>query len=176
MKVSLVFTLIALFLTPLTYADYWVSVASFQSRDNAEAGFLKAQSSSSENFAVIASETASGFFYRIAAGPYGSLAEAKDPMLILRQLGYRSAWIWQGQSEAAARMGDGTQSFVDEQYSVDRFIQQDDDFFSDDDFFDDDLDVLFSDSADAADEIVTDLPDQLAPAPVDYQLNKLRRD
>jgi len=177
MKFSKLVTLVALVTAPIAHADYWVSVASFQSRDNAEAGLLKAQSRSAETFAVIASETSSGFFYRIAAGPYKSAADAKSPLQYLRDSGYASAWIWQGQSSqgissvASRRQADESFDFKIEG------SKQADDLFSDDDFFNEDLDALFdSDKNDGVSEVVVDLPKELAPAPANYQLNRLQRD
>ena len=177
MKFPKLVALMVLAIAPIAHADYWVSVASFQSRDNAEAGLLKAQSRSDEAFAVIASETNNGFFYRIAAGPYMSVADAKRPLQDLRDSGYGFAWIWQGQS---SQIGSAVASRpqVDETFAFKSQVEtQTDDLFSDDNFFNDDLDALFdNDEDEASDAAIADLPQELSPAPVNYQLNKLRRD
>ena len=166
-----------LVIAPIAHADYWVSVASFQSRDNAEAGLLKAQSRSDEAFAVIASETSNGFFYRIAAGPYMSVADVKRPLQDLRDRGYGSAWVWQGQSSQVVSAV-ASRPQVDETFAFKSQVKtQTDDLFSDDDFFNDDLDALFDNNeGEASDAAIADLPQELSPAPVNYQLNKLRRD
>ena len=177
MKFFKLVALIGLLIAPAAHADYWVSVASFQSRDNAEAGLLKAQSQSGEAFVVIARETSNGFFYRIAAGPYMSVSDAKSPLQDLRDSGYGSAWIWQGQppqvvsAVASSRKVDETFDFKSQMEN------QADELFSDDDFFNDDLDALFDNTENEnTDAVIVDLPKELSPAPADYQLNKLRRD
>ena len=177
MKFSKLVALMVLVIAPIAHADYWVSVASFQSRDNAEAGLLKAQSRSDEAFAVIASETSNGFFYRIAAGPYMSVADVKRPLQDLRDSGYGSAWVWQGQSSQVVSAV-ASRPQVDETFAFKSQVEtQTDDLFSDDDFFNDDLDALFDNNeGEASDAAIADLPQELSPAPVNYQLNKLRRD
>ena len=182
MKFSKLFALLTFLLAPIAHADYWVSVASFQSRDNAEAGLLKAQSRSDETFAVIASETNTGFFYRIAAGPYASVADAKNPLQDLRDSGYGSAWVWQGQSSQALS-ATVSRPQVDESFDFKTEVaKQADDLFSDEDFFNEDLDALFdseesyNDANNSVNEAVADLPKELAPAPANYQLNRLQRD
>lgn len=177
MKFPKLVALLAFVISPIAHADYWVSVASFQSRDNAEAGLLRAQSRSAEAFAVIASETNNGFFYRIAAGPYTSVVDAKSPLQDLRDSGYASAWIWQGQSSQAVRTV-ASRPQVDESFDFKvEVAKQADDLFSDDDFFNEDLDALFDNNENSSvDESLVDLPSELAPAPANYQLNRLQRD
>jgi hypothetical protein len=177
MKVSKLVALLTLVVAPVTHADYWVSVASFQSRDNAEAGLLKAQSQSGKDFAVIASETSNGFFYRIAAGPYTSASAAQNPLQDLRDSGYASAWIWQGRSaESVAQLKSRPEKESSLEFNT-LAETENEDLFSDDDFFNEDLDALFADRDDeVADQGGADLPKELAPAPANYQLNRLQRD
>jgi hypothetical protein len=178
MKVSTLITLLAALVAPTVHADYWVSVGSFQNRDNAESGLREAQSRSNEAFVVIASETANGFFYRIAAGPYASTAQAKGPLQGLRDNGYGSAWIWQGQSTQNVSPFKSPSRLKNTAGALNTDVTtQDDDLFADDDFLDEDFDYLFADTERTRpDEVISDLPKKLAPAPANYQLNKLRRD
>lgn len=182
MKFAKLFALLTILIAPIAHADYWVSVASFQSRDNAEAGLLKAQSRSDETFAVIASETNTGFFYRIAAGPYASVADAKNASQALRGRGYGSAWVWQDQSSQASSATVSPPQ-VDESFDFKTEVaKQSDDLFSDDELFNEDLDALFdseenyNDQNNSVNQSVADLPIEVAPAPANYQLNRLRRD
>ena len=139
MKVSKLVALLTLVVAPVTHADYWVSVASFQSRDNAEAGLLKAQSQSGKDFAVIASETSNGFFYRIAAGPYTSASAAQNPLQDLRDSGYASAWIWQGRSaESVAQLKSRPEKESSLEFNT-LAETENEDLFSDDDFFNEDF-------------------------------------
>jgi hypothetical protein len=106
------------------------------------------------------------------------MAQAKGPLQGLRDIGYGSAWIWQGQStqnvspfKSPSRLQNTTGALITD------VTTQDDDLFADDDFLDEDLDYLFSDTERTRpDEVISDLPEKLAPAPANYQLNKLRRD
>lgn len=76
-------------------ADYWIAVGSFKNRDTAEKGLLQARAKTSETLSVVASESSSGINYRVAAGPYGTLGEAKQVLPRLQEAGLSGAWIWQ---------------------------------------------------------------------------------
>ena len=86
--------LVAVYAQP-TLADHWIAVGSFKNRDTAEKGLLQARAKTSEMLSVVASESASGINYRVSAGPYTTVDEAKQVLPRLRQTGLSGAWIWQ---------------------------------------------------------------------------------
>ena len=78
-----------------TFADHWIAVGSFKDRGSAEKGLLQARAKTSEMLSVVASESASGINYRVSAGPYATVGEARQVLPRLRQAGLSGAWIWQ---------------------------------------------------------------------------------
>lgn len=78
-----------------TLADHWIAVGSFKDRDTAEKGLLQARAKTPEMLSVVASESAFGINYRVSAGPYATVAEARQVLPSLRQAGLSGAWIWQ---------------------------------------------------------------------------------
>ena len=85
---------VAVFAQP-ALADHWIAVGSFKDRDTAEKGLLQARAKTPEMLSVVASESASGINYRVSAGPYATVAEARQVLPSLREAGLSGAWIWQ---------------------------------------------------------------------------------
>ena len=75
-------------------ADHWISVGSFKNRDMAEKGLVQAQAKTSEPLSVVASDSSAGINYRVSAGPYATIADAKRVLPVLSRAGLSGAWIW----------------------------------------------------------------------------------
>ena len=101
MKFVSVFLLACLAFAPVaTFADFWVSIASYKQRDEADAALDKLSSQSDEDFRVRGIETTNGFFYRIVLGPYETRKQALQAQSEIQLAEVRSSWIWQSASEA----------------------------------------------------------------------------
>ena len=74
---SLLLILFGVFAPVIAAAEYWISVASFKNRDSAELALVNAQVKSEQAFAVYGARTDKGFFFRVMAGPYLTISEAK---------------------------------------------------------------------------------------------------
>ena len=78
MKIQNVFLFLLGVLAPVVaVAEYWISVASFKSRDSAESALVDAQALSKQPFSVYGVRTDKGYFFRVIAGPYLTQGEAK---------------------------------------------------------------------------------------------------
>ena len=146
---------------PVFAAEFWVSLASFESSERAERLVERAGNSYYEPLSVLGSATEKGYFYRVAAGPYTSSETAKQQMEAARVAGFDGAWVWSGTADLLPSVAG-------------------DDYLS----VDDDLGDLSFDlpeyELDEEDEAV--LSEQREPppevvdiAPAGYQLNRLRR-
>ena len=80
---------------PSAVADHWIAVGSFKNRDAAEKGLLQARAKTSESLSVVASESTAGINYRVSAGPYVTLGDAKRALPDVLDAGLSGAWIWQ---------------------------------------------------------------------------------
>ena len=95
----------SLFLLPLvSWAErqYWVSVASYQDLEYAQEALAKANARLAEPFTAIGVETAKGYYYRVAAGPYPTRSIADEQVQAAQQAGFNSAWMWVDEAEAFA--------------------------------------------------------------------------
>lgn len=99
---SLLLFLFGVFAPVIAAAEYWISVASFKNRDSAELALVNAQVKSEQAFAVYGARTDKGFFFRVMAGPYLTISEAKRAQQTLASNGLNAGWIW----------SDGSQSVV----------------------------------------------------------------
>ena len=86
---------------PPAVADHWIAVGSFKNRDAAEKGLLQATAKTSESLSVVASESSAGIYYRVSAGPYATLVDAKRALPDVLDAGLSGAWIWQLKSFAS---------------------------------------------------------------------------
>ena len=151
-------------------SEYWVPVGSYQQRDTAESAARSARDILGESIAIVGASTASGFYFRVVAGPYGSRIEASDMVERAVARGFDGAWVWSRQGGDDAEID----SYVDE--LLDTPADTDYDALFDD--LDLELDLELRDEG-LDEEIVptdTQLPDLIEEAPDDYKLNKLRRD
>ena len=142
-------------------AEFWVSLASFESSERAERLVERARDSYYEPLSVLGSATDKGYFYRVAAGPYSSSEAAKQQMEAARAAGFDGAWVWSGTANVLPSLAG-------------------DDYLS----VDDDLGDLSFDlpeyELDEEDEAVLSEqreppPEVVDTAPAGYQLNRLRR-
>ena len=83
------------------FADHWISVGSYKNRDAAEKGLLQARTKTSQPLSVVASEHSTGINYRVSAGPYATLGDAKKALPEVLDSGRSDAWIWQLKSFAS---------------------------------------------------------------------------
>jgi hypothetical protein len=154
-------------------ADHWIAVASFKNRDTAEKGLLQTRTKTSEVLAVVATPSASGINYRVSAGPYATLGEAKRALPRLHEAGLSGAWIWKLErfaNDASEVRQPPTQTRLSSAFAD----------IDDLDFVDLDRVALMRESralesmgSGSAQSDVQDAPQQ---APPGYQLNRLRRD
>lgn len=153
-------------------ADHWIAVGSFNNRDTAEKGLLQTRAKTSEALTVVASPSASGINYRVSAGPYATLGEAKRALPRLQGAGLSGAWIWKLErfaSDASEVRQAPTQTRLSSAFAE----------IDDLDFVDLDQVALMREAralesrgSGSAQSDVQDAPQQ---APPGYQLNRLRR-
>ncbi|MEM9621809.1 MAG: SPOR domain-containing protein [Pseudomonadota bacterium] len=165
--------------TSSAYAEmqYWVSVHSFSTEQKAQSTVAKLDQQLTERFQVVGASTNSGYYYRVASGPYQSRVMAEEQVRSARALGYTGAWLWSDDSDAFAQAVRPTAGFSDFG-STDDLSGLDDDYtFSDLPEYDDSDTNLGGDTSDA------DLLQQRQPppelveeAPTGYKLNQLHRD
>lgn len=91
-----------LFLLPVeALAEYWVSIASHENRDHAEAQWRAASERSPHPFVVIGTASEEGFYFRVAAGPIQRMAEARAVLADVKADGFSEAWIWRRQDQSS---------------------------------------------------------------------------
>ncbi len=91
-----------LFLLPVeALAEYWVSIASHENRDHAEAQWRAASERSPHPFVVIGTASEEGFYFRVAAGPIQRMAEARAVLADAKADGFSEAWIWRRQDQSS---------------------------------------------------------------------------
>ena len=155
-------------------AEYWVPVGSYQQRDTAESAARDARDVLGAPIAIIGASTASGFYFRVVAGPYASRSEAMDMAEAAKARGFGDAWVWSRQSDDEI----GVDSYVDD--LLDTPSDTDYDALFDDLDLDLDLELELDGQEEGLDEDIIpadrELPDLIEEAPDDYKLNKLRRD
>lgn len=163
------------FLTPVfAWSDvqFWISVGSYQQAENAQRAIKEADLRLSESFSVIGVDTANGYYYRVAAGPYSERSQAEAQISVARKNGLDGAWMWAGESDV----------FNDNLYTSD--VDLDLDSYE----LDSSLDSRFDYSLDDLDDYVPSseilgtesnseaVPELVEDAPSSFKLNKLRRD
>lgn len=185
MKIQNVFLfLLGVFAPVVAVAEYWISVASFKSRDSAESALVDAQALSKQPFSVYGVRTDKGYFFRVIAGPYLTQGEAKAAQQTLTSRGLNGGWIWgSGATETMPKASNapgafdlrGTRAF-DDSMSVDADAYDDD--WQDEFGFDEALDFGPQDPLlpEGSKPSQDPLPEIQETAPEGYQLNKLRRE
>ena len=100
MQRRFLFLVITLMTPTLGWAElqYWVSVGSYQQSETAQKAVTQASRQIAENFAVVGTDTAKGYFYRVAAGPFASREAAEDRVRQARGVGFPGAWLWAGEA------------------------------------------------------------------------------
>ena len=88
---SFLLFLFGVFAPVIAAAEYWISVASFKNRDSAESALVNAQVKSEQAFAVYGARTDKGYFFRVMAGPYPTIREAKRAQQTLSSNGLNAA-------------------------------------------------------------------------------------
>ena len=162
--------------------QYWVSVGSYKQVQEAERARDKAADKMSESFAVIGTDTAKGYFYRVAAGPYLTSELAQDQLVSAKASGFANAWLWSDDVDpldtnySLGSVDDSYQLNLPE-YSVDIETSRDSASGSgipsngyDESFYDESIE-----EADLIQRRKTP-PEVVDKAPPDYKLNKMRRD
>ena len=189
---SFLLLLFGVFAPVIAAAEYWISVASFKNRDSAESALVNAQVKSEQAFAVYGARTDKGYFFRVMAGPYPTIREAKRAQQSLSSNGLNAGWIWgdgpqssspgvsnlnEASSLSEAQLPGGLSGFEtsssDSEWDRDWNDEWDDEFD-----FDENLDFGTEDTLTPENSapIQKALPQIQETAPEGYQLNKLRRE
>ena len=173
-------------------AEYWISVASFKNRDSAESALVNAQVKSELAFTVYGARTDKGFFFRVMAGPYLTLREAKRAQQTLSSSGLSAGWIWSDGSQSLsldvtnlnetsslveAQSPGGSSGFETSSSNTEWDRDWSDEW--DDEFdFDENLDFGTEGTLTPENSAPSQkaLPQIQETAPEGYQLNKLRRE
>ncbi len=158
--------------------QFWVSVGSYKTAENAERAMTSARDMMSESFAVLGVDTPNGYFYRVAAGPFLTRDIAESRVQSAQSLGFNGAWMWAGQSEtfssntvSTSSSAISTSSYEDDLPALDAEYN-----FDDTDELYRELDTT-GESYDAESETEAGkVPELIEEAPDGYRLNKLRRD
>ncbi len=155
--------------------QYWVSVGSFQSQENAHKAAQVALDSLGEQFSVVGVSTAGGFYHRVASGPFRSRELADDRLRSARNSGFDGAWLWVDQESVFSQ---ATTASVEYQ-SLDEISYDEYDLGSiedyDADLYNEDYEPQFNpDDAELRARRV-EVPELVEQAPEGYSLNKLRR-
>ncbi|MEZ5550062.1 MAG: SPOR domain-containing protein [Pseudomonadales bacterium] len=74
--------------------EYWVSIASFQEFENAEAAQQQASGKLTERLSITPATTPAGYVLRVVAGPYFDRLRADQVLETSRLAGYETAWIF----------------------------------------------------------------------------------
>ena len=147
--------------------EYWVAVGSFQSLEYAELAQTKASQSLPEAFSVTPVDTASGYYYRVAAGPYLSRGIADSMASDARKAGFEDAWVVAADSPSL-----DTDSYSP--LAIPAAVSESDYPISEAPSA---SGVTRSPGLDLPDRRETEVPHELVEeAPEGYQLNKLHRD
>lgn len=160
------------FLSIIFFADgaaaelqYWVSVGSYRDPAIADEMLAEAAAKMGESFSLVTATTDSGYFYRVATGPYLTRELAEDRVRSAQDAGYISAWLWAEESDFASTQVLDTAGPSDLSYDFDL-----PDYDADDDF---------NSRIGADDELSSrrvPVPELVDEAPAGYQLNRMRRD
>ena len=150
--------------------DHWVAVGSYSSEESALAARTDAQAQLGEPAVVAGSDTGTGYFHRVLAGPYADATQAAEVKERAQLMGFAGAWVL---ADADGRIAG---SALTSGYDLD---------------LDDSLGWEPS-SADGRDDADYDLPDEgygsdgpiegaeertmVEEPPPGYRLHKLRRD
>ena len=159
--------------------QYWVSVGSYKTNDNAQRASRDARNKMGDTFSVIRVDTPKGLYFRVATGPFADRSQADERIRSAIASGYQGAWMWGDQEEVFAS---GLQSDLssatdlsDAQLDIDIDDINLDDILSDDSYLEDLPEVRRENSSEGIVEL-EDVPELVEEAPSNYKLNKLRRD
>jgi len=154
--------------------QYWVSVGSYQQQASADRARNEAVSLSSEGFSVIGTDTAKGYYYRVAAGPFLTRELAEDRVRTALDQGYAGAWLWTDESDVfnaglSASTDLGYTSSLDTSFdaSLDYSLDLDTDSYGYMDDLGDEEGLI---------ENREKPPELVREAPPGYQLNKMLRE
>ncbi|MDP6374557.1 MAG: SPOR domain-containing protein [Pseudomonadales bacterium] len=168
MKISAALLLGLLTAAPpaLAETEYWVCIASFQARENAESALAEAGGDLVDPLSVVTADTPKGMFYRVVAGPYLSRDVAETGAIQAREEGYGGAWVLTMRGPVSIP----SDSVYDDDYGGDYELDLS---------FDDDLPVYdddFSLSGPAERiETVTEYEQMVRTPPEGYQLHRMKR-
>lgn len=156
--------------------QYWVSVGSYKSAENASKAIAQADVQLSEAYSAIGVDTAAGYYYRVAAGPYATREAAAEQVRVARQSGFSGAWVWADESDQFAT------NRLESDYSLDSEYRLDTDFSDLDAELErlnseyGELDTYSSEPAENPGLEREEVPELVEEAPPSFKLNKLRRD
>lgn len=162
-------TLFVLLTSQTAWSDvqYWISIGSYKSADNAQQAIYKADVQLHKSFSVIGIETSKGYYYRVAAGPYTNRQLVEDQVKTARINGFDDAWMWVGES------GVFSSNLHTPLSEIDLELEEFERTYSD---LDDLEDYLPLPAANPPGLERENIPELVKEAPASFKLNKLRRD
>jgi len=109
--------LLAICLSAWAESEYFVVLGSYNSLEHAEEAKARAAAQLQEPYTVVPADTASGFYYRVLAGPYFGKDVASAKLDEAQRLGFSEVWLLAAEASGGGLYlaADGSYAFPDQE-------------------------------------------------------------